>query len=250
MLRVYRQKRMRETMKIAICDDLPQFNRLLKEKIESICAKNDWSLDAMIFSSPQAILATDLSTVQVVFLDIDMPGINGLEVAKAIRVKYPSIVLVFVTAYIEYAPAGYRVEAFRYLLKQKLEDDLPLIMQEIQKKLHETSETIEIRNKEGTSTVAIDTVVYIEGTPSRMVLFHINSDKKPIEAFGKLIEYEKLLEQKGFLRVQKSFIVNMAEISKISNYQVTMRNGDVIKASEKNYKKTCSVYLQWKGKYL
>ena len=57
-----------------------------------------------------------------------MLDLNGLEVAKTLRSKYPNIVLVFVTAFIEYAPVGYCVSAFRYLLKQKLDSDLLMVM--------------------------------------------------------------------------------------------------------------------------
>ena len=100
-------------MNIAICDDLPQFTRELRSKVEDICAKRDWPLDCLIFTSSKSILSANLGGTQVVFLDIDMPDLNGLEVAKTLRSKYPNIVLVFVTAFIEYAPVGYCVSAFR-----------------------------------------------------------------------------------------------------------------------------------------
>ena len=64
-------------MKIAICDDSYEFACQLKEKLESICAKLDWQMEATVFSSPTALLSADLSAIQVLFLDIDMPGLNG-----------------------------------------------------------------------------------------------------------------------------------------------------------------------------
>ena len=105
-------------MKIAICDDSYEFACQLKEKLESICAKLDWQMESTVFSSPTALLSADLSAIQVLFLDIDMPGLNGIEVASRIRKHQKDLILVFVTAFIEYAPEGYHVEAYRYLLKQ------------------------------------------------------------------------------------------------------------------------------------
>lgn len=67
-------------MKIAICDDSYEFACQLKEKLESICAKLDWQMEATVFSSPTALLSADLSAIQVLFLDIDMPGLNGIDV--------------------------------------------------------------------------------------------------------------------------------------------------------------------------
>lgn len=237
-------------MRIAICDDMPQFCRILKNKIENICAKNDWALDSQVFSSSSAILEADLSNTQVVFLDIDMPLVNGLEVARVLRNKYPNIILVFVTAYIKYAPDGYHVSAFRYLLKQKLDRDLTPVMEDIQQKLIESFEILEIRQKDGVKEIPLSSILYIEGTPNRKVLFHVSEDDKPLEAFGKLSEYEHSLSGKGFLRLQKSFIANMAQISKISNYLVTLRDGTAIKASEKYYKQVYNGFLLWKGRHI
>ena len=59
-----------------------------------------------------------------------------------------------------------------------------------------------------------------------------------------------MAERKGFLRLQRSFIANMAQISKISSYQVTLRNGTVLKASESYYKQVQASFLQWKGQHL
>lgn len=237
-------------MKIAICDDFPEFACDLDQKIGDICAKKDLRVESLIFSSPKELLASDLSSVQVVFLDIDMAEINGLEAAKELRKRYPELILVFVTAFIEYAPAGYRVEAFRYLLKQQLTKDLPSVMEDIQKKLCDSVDTISLDHKSGTILIPLKNILYLEGTPNRMVLFHVDYDNKPIEAIGRLSDYEQRLKNKGFLRLQKSFIANMSQISKISGYQVTLRNGVALKASEKNYKQVYTSFLLWKGRHL
>ena len=108
------------TMKLMICDDNAAFARELRRRIEDICAYEDWPLDCLIFEKPQDVLNADLYGVKAAFLDIEMPGGNGIELAKQLRIKHPEMILVFVTAYIEYAPSGYKVDAFRYLLKSKV----------------------------------------------------------------------------------------------------------------------------------
>lgn len=242
--------RMCEPMRIAICDDIPEFAYELKHRIEDICAKRDWPLESMIFTSPLAMLEADLSQVQAVFLDIDMPELNGLEAAKGLRNQYPDMIFVFVTAFIEYAPAGYHVSAFRYLLKQQLDNNLTAVIEDVQQKLFESTENITIEQKSGAFFLPLKSILYLEGTPNRRVLFHLTGREMPVEALGKLADYERRLEDKGFLRLQKSFIANMAHISKISSYQVMMRDGTVLKASEKYYKKVQTSFLQWKGQHL
>ena len=65
-----------------------------------------------------------------------MPGTNGLALAKELHRKYPGIILVFVTAFIEYAPEGYTVSAFRYILKQELDLTLAPVLEDVHQKLY------------------------------------------------------------------------------------------------------------------
>lgn len=244
-----RSLRMCGAMKIAICDDYITIATELKTNIETICAQKDWTLECKVFASSIALLNADLSGVQVVFLDIDMPEINGLDAAKALRGKYPELIIVFVTSYIEYAPAGYRVAAFRYLLKQRLDEELPCVLEDVQRKLLESEELISVRTKSGFVDIPLKDVLYLEGTPGREVVFHM-SRFETIKASGRLTQYEEKLRGKGFLRLQKSFIANMAHICRISNYQAFLDNGAALKTSEIAYRDIQTTFLQWKGLHI
>lgn len=237
-------------MRIAICDDISESACELKHRIENICAKQDWPLDCRVFTSPVTMLEADLSCVQVVFLDINMPELNGLDAARQLKEKYPDLIVVFVTGFIEYAPAGYHVSAFRYLLKQQLGSSLPLVMEEIRRKMCEAEGSISIEQKSGMITLPLKNILYLEGTPNRRVLFHQANSSKALEALGKLADYEQRLSKNGFLKLQKSFIANMSYISKISSYQVVLTDGTVLSASEKYYKQVQANFLQWKGWHL
>ena len=118
-------------MNIAICDNDMDFVLKLKACIDDYLARSNLAGVYELFSSPAKLLDADLLAADVVFLDVDMPEINGIEAAGLLRRKYPDVVLVFVTDYIEYAPAGYRVDAFRYLLKSRLALELSDALDEI-----------------------------------------------------------------------------------------------------------------------
>ena len=118
-------------MNIAICDNDMDFVLKLKACIDDYLARSNLAGVYELFSSPAKLLDADLLAADVVFLDVDMPEINGIEAAGLLRRKYPDVVLVFVTDYIEYAPAGYRVDAFRYLLKSRLAPELSDTLDEI-----------------------------------------------------------------------------------------------------------------------
>ncbi len=252
MLKIKRQvERCVFPMKIAILDDDPMFAEELHKKISMGCAKRDWKLECHIFLSPQKLLAFDLSNIQIVFLDIDMPEMNGIEVATKIRQYYPDIILIFVTAYLQFAPSGYKVSAFRYILKSQYTEEIDPCLDAIQDKLFEDKETILIESKDSQIELPLRYILYFEGTPYRRVLLHtIKPDSQILECRGKINDYDKRLSDKGFIRLQKSFLVNMHYINKISSYTAKLKNGETLKVSEKDYKKICSKYLMWKGSRL
>jgi len=124
-------EKVKTVMNIAICDNDMDFVLKLKACIDDYLARSNLAGVYELFSSPAKLLDADLLAADVVFLDVDMPEINGIEAAGLLRRKYPDVVLVFVTDYIEYAPAGYRVDAFRYLLKSRLALELSGALDEI-----------------------------------------------------------------------------------------------------------------------
>lgn len=234
---------------IAICDDNSSFCHNLYSRIIDYFAKIDKQCQCDIFSTPAELLNTPLTTTHVVFLDIDMPDMNGIDVAHRLRINYPDIFIVFVTAWIEYAPAGYSVNAFRYLLKQHLDDELPQCIDDIREKLTQSMDQIHLQGREYPFDVALNDITFFEGSSYRMVQLH-TIDGKTAECKGKLSEIELLLQGKGFLRLQRSFIANMRYILTIKNYNAILKDGSILKVSERNYSKICNQYLIWKGKQL
>ena len=113
MVNQYKEKirRFDCAVKIVILDDELEFSKILDKKIKEYCARKDLLYDCQIFSSGKTLLEDDLSSIQVAFLDIDMPEFNGLDVAKVLHQRYPEMILIFVTFFIKYAPSGYKVNA-------------------------------------------------------------------------------------------------------------------------------------------
>lgn len=198
------------TMNVVLCDDNHAFMKELGLAIEKHCALRDWSCCHSCFHHAKDLLHTDLSSVHVVFLDIDMPDMNGLELARRLRRMHPDLVIVFVTAYIEYAPAGYHVDAFRYLLKSRLQTELPHCLDSVWDKLFCIQDSIQIQLVDRTSIcIRVQDILFFEGTPCRHVLLHTTTSPTSLECIGKLSDYEKATASKGFLRIQKSYLVNM-----------------------------------------
>ena len=237
-------------MNIIICDDEKLFTDTLERQIRSYAAFNDFDTSIQVFHSSKALLNADLYNCDALFLDISMPEITGLEIARMLRINYPDLILVFVTGWIEYAPAGYRVNAFRYLLKKKLLSELPVCMDEIREKMFENAATITVQTRERSLEIAIKNILYIEGTAYRSVYLHLVKSLTALECTGKLADYEELLSNNGFLRLQKSYLANMEHIVKIRNYLAFLQDGTELKVSERRYSQVKKQFLMWKGKVL
>lgn len=190
-------------VKIVILDDELEFSKILDKKIKEYCARKDLLYDCQIFSSSKNLLEDDLSSIQVAFLDIDMPEINGLDVAKVLHQRYPEMILVFVTSFIKYAPSGYKVNAFRYLLKTQLDEELSDCMDDLQEKLYDNNRTIQIRQRDRILPLAIKNILYFEGTSQRRVqVFLLNGET--IECLGKLEDYDNSFPTKALFGCKKA----------------------------------------------
>ena len=244
-----KKRNMVKTMNIAICDDDYAFTTIFVNYINQYAAQKDLNNSLQTFRSGTLLLMADLSCVDVLFLDIDMPEFNGIDTAYQLRKKYADLILIFVTGWIEYAPEGYRVNAYRYLLKKNLPEDLWFCMDEIQQKLFEENESISLHDKQMDIyfDIQLKKIIYFEGTRTNTIILHSLSTVSTKECAGTLSDLERRLMQSGFIRIQKSFLVNMAWIEKIRNYQVFLRNGEVLKASERKYRQITQQYLIWRG---
>jgi len=238
-------------MRIVICDDDIVFAQKLECELRKWAAYSDLQNEYVVYSSAQRMLASDLSGVHIVFLDIEMPGCDGIEAAHVIRQQNQDIMIVFVTSWIQYAPAGYKVNAFRYLLKDTISSELHACMNDARQKLLESNKSLAFQLRDGSREIILDNILYLEGTSRRCVLVHLRSETQcPMECVGKLSEYDEKLQRYGFLRIQKSYIVNMSHIDRIKNRIAVLRNGIGLKVSERDYADVCKKYLLWRGQRL
>lgn len=240
----------KDEMKIVICDNEPMFILNMESMLRRYEAQNNITFSITTFSSPQMLLRADLTECDALFLDIEMQTLNGIETAKILRKKYKTLILVFVTRWIEYAPSGYRVEAFRYLLKKDLARELPICLREITEKLESSNAKILVSTVDGPISIQTQNIVFIEGTNHRSVLVYMNKNATVVECYGKLLDFENKLSDSGFLRIQRSYLVNMHYIQKITNYIAFLNTGVSLKVSERNYSQVCKEFLLWRGRQL
>lgn len=191
-------------MKIAICDDQRSDREALRAMLESY--GNNFEIREY---GSGGSLCEDMGFIQesrVVFLDINMDGMDGLEAARQIKTEYPKVHIVLVTAYVNYALDGYKVKASRFLLKDDLEKTLPECMDDILKEIQQEERVVEFNFVEGNVPIRIDDIIYIETSRHKNIFYTKN---QTFSIYRKMDELERDLKGMGFVRIHQSFLINM-----------------------------------------
>ncbi len=239
-------------LQVVLCDDNPQFLKDLQEKTRHSLNEHGINAAIHVFEAAEDIPESLWQAADIFLLDIDFSTRNysGLDIARRIRETNNSAVIIFVTNYIEYAPAGYEVHAFRYVLKSELSNRIEAYLLQAVEQLKADRATMQINIAGEIITLLLADVLYVEARGHSSVIHVVNYEsagKKQYNLYSSLKAIEEDLSPKGFLRIQKSFLVNMRRIKKFQCTQAVLDNGELLPVSEKNYAEQKKRYLYWKG---
>lgn len=230
-------------MRIVICDDEPEYRRLLHERILRYGIEQDFETEIAEFESGEQLTAAlDAGErADVYFLDIQMENgaDDGIRVAKELRCRGENGLIVYVTSFIDYAQTGYEVKAFRYLLKSQIcgaaqfHDKLEEVLSAIRKELAgEDFFAFQI----GRETLRVEKgkIQYLESDKRQL---HLYMESEDFCFYGSLDQAEKQLGE-SFLRCHKSYLVNLKQIQKYSREQISLKGGNVVPIG-RSYAKDC-----------
>ena len=181
----------------------------------------------------------------IVLLDINMEQMDGLTAARRIREKLECVPIVLVTAYINYALEGYKVRANRFLVKDELDKTFAECMDDICSEIRRKNRTIHLSCVEGKIQLKVADIIMIEASGHRCMIHMENG--KSLHIYEKLDALEEMLNNSGFVRTHRSFLVNMRHIQGLSNYVVTTDNGMTASVSRPRYAGVRRAYLLYIG---
>ena len=174
----------------------------------------------------------------LLFLEIEMPGGNGVEFAKLITKENPRLSFIFTTAYPQYAVDGFRVDAVDYLLKPLSFEEMQIAVEKVKRRLafnNSSSESeqdcIFIKTGSTIHKLHLDEIVYIKGL-SEYVQICVKGEIKLLTTLESLKHFENVLPQDKFIRIHKSYIINLNCIETVSPLSVTI-NGNHLPIGKK-----------------
>ena len=256
-----------KTVKIAICDDEKGVRDILRQKIDKHCKNSEFICQIYDLETGDGLLALpDEKIPDILFLDIQMPGKNGMQTARELRRKNQDMILIFVTALSEYVYEAFDVNAFHYLVKpfedEKLGEVLDKALQQYNKQektqipaqqeqtrypadenqRKDQTQPLAILVKRGSlsTKVLLADIIYAEVFNRKIILHTTNGE---IEYYGKLTD---LCRQTGmdFYRTHRAYLVNLQYVERYNATTVWLEKGSV-PVSKKQFAGFVKQYMQY-----
>ena len=234
-------------IKIAFCDDEMEVLHQMNELLDRYQVERNEDITYAAFQSPFELLTEIEKGIRpdILFLDVVMPGQNGMDVAKEIRQYDTNMKIIFLTSSPEFAVESYSVGAYFYQLKPIWEESffrlMDAVLAECEKK---KKNSLILRSKDGITRVNLQQLEYCE-VLGRKLLFHLENGAV-LEGAGSLDDLAgQLMQYSNFFRPHRSFLVNMEYIQNISSRSIKMVNDAVIPIPHGKCSEIKNTYMEY-----
>lgn len=231
-------------MRILICDDDELFsnelNKFMNEFYKQIRVKCP---EIVVFNSGEALLA-DTGEKDIVFLDVEMKGSDGIYVGNELKRKNENVIIFIVTAYPQYLDDAMRFHVFRYLSKPLDKQRLFRNLKEAIQIYNSSNEKIAIETKNEIYTINLSDIIFVEAQGRKITVHTVSSDFETVHNLKYWIEH---LNGKGFYQTHKSYIVNLKYVNNFSHSLINLYNNKyqayLTKRRYTEFKNTYLLYL-------
>ncbi len=194
-----------------------------------------WNIETEVFVSGEELLDfyNEESRSQIYFLDVEMPGIDGIETALRIRERDSSALIVFMTQYHEHVYSVFEARPFRFIRKPFTDEDIIRTINECISYIEGSQQYYFYRTKRAQDQVLYREILYFEGRGHKICIHCRSRDH---ECYGKISEVASSVNPDIFCRIHVSFVVNMDAIRAVSDTEVVLEGGICLPVS-KSYRK-------------
>ena len=234
-------------LRVGICDDEPLIIEALRRIILEIADKNGWEISISCFESGKELLEA-VDTLEAVFLDIDMPELDGIETGKRIGESNQECKIIMATGRADKFKDAFRIQAFRFVTKPFDENEIEEALQAV---FHTQigMEMIELYEKRNSYQIPQRDISYITAYDGYSEFFVSGRDTDRIlRKDCSLSELEQELSKELFFRVSRQYIVNLGKITEYAKGSIHIQ-GKKIVISRRKKKEFEQAYLEYDLRY-
>ncbi len=228
---------------IGICDDEPLAIDYLTTYLNKWAENKNCALRLSTFNSAEQFLFEyeENKDFDILFLDIQMGNMNGMELARKIRTENQKVQIVFITAIADFMAEGYEVSALHYLIKPVNEDKLFAVMDRAVENIGNTERFVVLTVEQTVLRIPVNSIISVEA------FAHYINVITSAESYQLRENISSLAERLGeeFVRPHRSYLVNLRHIHSISKTEVLLDNGTAIPLSRYNYQKINQAFIQY-----
>lgn len=229
-------------MKCIIVDDEPLALMQMRKYIERT---SDMDLVAACYDASEALEALkENGDVDVMFLDINMPDMSGMELARTLTPMHPMIV--FTTAYSEYAVEGFKVDAVDYLTKPVSYDDFLKSVERVRRRkpaMESADDALYVKDSGTTHRLVLTDITMIKSLAEYVQIF-TTASPRPVITLMSMRSLEETLPADRFMRIHRSYIINLSAIEKYDHNKVKIAN-EILPVSD-SYRSKLKDYINRK----
>ena len=231
---------------IAICDDERVALELLGSSVRGALQARNVEAVIETFTRPRDLLQRmEKVSFDLLFLDIEMPGMTGLELAQRLRKEGNLIDIIYISNREDLVFDALRTNPRGFIRKTRLIQDVSGVIDAYlaYRKADDQPKTLILQDREQTTFIPMDKLQYIEGS-GKTQMVHIVGKEQPTELHKSMQELEEELASQGFLRIHKGYLLNYRFIRRIGDNEVTLTNDDKLPISRRKYQEIRDAYME------
>jgi len=218
-------------VKVAVCDDESVILRDTIFLVENIIEKNGYEVFCEGFNDANSLLKSvekEKQSFDIYILDIEINGVNGVEIAKKIRELQKYSIIIFLTNYDNWMKDAFEVQAFNYILKYEKNKKLEKVIEKSLKYMKDSEKVYYFKQGKSLTSISYNDIYYFESQKRKMKICTNNEEYFYYDIFK---EVESRVDSNIFTRVHISFLVNMNHILSFNGKSIILDNKDLVPVS-------------------
>lgn len=214
---------------IAVCDDKQEALDIIQEELVKAANNLNITIETYLYLDGNEVvdmICNNKEEFDILFLDIDMPNISGLEVAKRIRNTGSDIILIFISAHEQYVFESFDYNPFKYIRKNKIKEEIEYSLKRAYKRISsENAKSIIIKAEDGEVRLKYASIMYFEIYSRKMSVFTNDNKKRNLVGRNTIKKIYSELDNEDFILIHSGCIVNVKYINEYSGHDITLDNG-------------------------